>query len=325
MSPRVFFLHLSTALFFFCRLSSQEVSRKGFLADAAVLYLQAHEDGLGYALKSPAKNKIAPNARVETPDFEWDFGFSIGTGYRFPHDLWGFLLQFTSLQTHADNEKEASDGNVLFPLWQKSSSGGPFYAENAKVHWRLHLGLVDLKLTKSYEPSKSLSLTSQAGIRVGSIRQKYYLEYRGGNLPMNEDAVHMKNKYLGAGPAAALIGEWRFGKGLSLMAKNSFSLLFGEFYIHQDEYADKEKLLGVHNVFHSSAAILENSAGIRWQHFFQEGPLKRLALKLSWDQMLFFSQNQLMHFVNADLEGLFVANQGDLSISGVEFNMQFDF
>jgi hypothetical protein len=94
--------------------------------------------------------------------------------------------------------------------------------------------------------------------------------------------------------------------------------------VHQDEYANKEKLLGVHNIFLSSAAELDNSAGIRWRHCFQ-GILKRLELAIAWDQLLFFSQNQFLHFTNPHTRSVFFANQGDLAVSGIEFYMCFDF
>lgn len=317
-------IYLST-VFFFCHCYCEELDKRGFFADAAILYWKAAEDGLGFAVESPSMTKMAPHAKIENPDFEWDFGFKLGLGYRIPHDRWNLLLQFTSFQTHTDNEKKASDSQILFSLWQASSLGGPFFAERSHVHWRLHLGLVDFMLSKLYQATNSLFLIPEVGIRGGSIRQKYYLEYQGGSFPASRpEIIHMKNKFFGIGPNAGLLGQWSLGQGFSLFAKSLVSLLFGEFYIHQDEYSGKEKRLGVHDIFLSIAAAFEACAGVRWQYCFQ-GTLKRLRLDISWDELFFFSQNQLMHFTNAAASGVFFANQGDLAVSGIEFDMRFDF
>jgi hypothetical protein len=319
---KIFFLYLST-VFFFCHSYSGE---RGFFAEGAVFYWRASESGLSYAAKSSSEHKLAPDGKVENLKFEWDFGFKVGLGYRLPHDDWELKLQFTSFQTHTDNEKKARDGDVLFPLWQ-SVGEGPFFAEGAKVHWRLHLGIVDLMLSKFYPVTKSLFLTPQIGIRGGSVRQKYNLEYSGGSFATTgNEIIHMKNKYFGIGPNVALFGQYAFGRNFSLFAKGAFSLLFGEFYLHQDEYTSngKNKQLGVHDIFCSSRAVFETTAGIRWECFFQRA-LKRLELEIAWDEFLFFSQNQLLHFPSSAAQGVFFANQGDLFVSGITFNIHFDF
>lgn len=319
---KLYIAYFSIVFVFIGNLYSEELSKKGFFTHAAIFYWQAHEEGLSYAVKSLSTNKLAPKSKIINPEFEWDFGFQLGIGYRIPHDRWNLELQFSSFQTHADEEKE-QDGQVLFPVWQKAAAAGPFFSEITKMHWRLHLGLVDLMLSKCCEMTKSLFLIPQMGIRVGSIRQKYSVEYSGGNFLMDE-FIHMKNKYFGIGPSVGILGKWQLGKGFGLVAKSAWSLLFGEFYLHQDEYAGKEKLLGVHSILSSSKPGLENSLGVCWQHFFQ-GAIKRLELKIVWDELFFFSQNQLMHFVDPQIQGIFVSRQGNLAISGVEFNMRFDF
>ncbi len=306
------FIFYLTTLFLFCHCYSEE--KRGFFADAALLYWKAHENGLSFTVDSSSK--------VKNPDFEWDFGFKLGLGYRFPHDKWNLKLQWTSFQTHADDEEKEE---VLFPLWTKSVQTAPLFAEEAKVHWRLHLGIVDLMLSKCYAVSKSLYLTPEIGLRAGSVRQKYYLEYSGGSFSgSGDEIIHMKNKFFGIGPNFGLLGRWAFCKDVSLFAQTLFSLLFGEFYLHQDEYSGKTKLFGVHDIFLSSKAAFDLKAGIRWQRCFA-AVLKRLTLELAWDELLFFSQNQLLHFTSASSPGIFFANQGDLFVSGIEFTMRFDF
>lgn len=316
------FFYFTTALFFF-HAYAEELPRGGFFTQGSLLFLQAEEEGLSYAVESSSVDNLTGKAK--TAPFEWDFGFNIGLGYRIPHDRWQLLLQFTSLQTHCDAQESAKEGHVFFPMWL--SSDPSLFATDVKAHWRLHFGLIDLFLSKPYFATQTLTLTPQLGIRWGSARQKFNLEYRGGNFPPEDEIlIRMKNKYQGLGPYAGLMGEYALAKGFSLFATAALSLLYGEFYLHQDEdtLGSKEKLLGLHSIYRASSPLLEGTAGIRWQHFFT-GTLKRLTFDLAWDQYLFFSQNQLLRFVDQTQPGIFVSNQGDLSIAGARFNFRFDF
>lgn len=312
---------------FFCQLQTHELRKAGFFTYASALYWQAEEDGLSYAVKSPSSVRLAPKASVKNPHFDWDFGFRVGLGYRVAHDRWELDLQFTSLQTHTDAEVKAKGGEVFFPIWQKPISFAQNFADEVKMHWRLHLGLFDAQLAKPFIATKRLQLIPQIGVRTGWIRQKFNLEYRGGNFAPGEDVfIRMKNKFWGIGPMAALLGEWELGSGFCLFAKGVACLLYGEFYVHQDEdtLGTKEKLLGVHHIFRSTAPIIEGTAGISWQRIFSKS-LNRVKLELAWDQLLFFSQNQLMRFLDASVQGQFASNQGDLSIAGIQFGARLDF
>jgi hypothetical protein len=185
--------------------------------------------------------------------------------------------------------------------------------------------LVDFLLSKSLSLTPTLTLTPKAGLRWGSARQKFNIAYEGGNFPVNgELLIRMKNKFWGLGPYLGCLANFALGKGISLFADGAISLLYGEFYLHQDAdtLSSKQKLLGNHFIYRTSAPILDGSLGFRWQRSFP-GTLKQLTLQLSWDQLLLFSQNQLQHFL--DRAHAVVCNQGDLSIAGIEWSARFDF
>lgn len=285
-------IYLTLFSFFF-----QVHANEGFFTQAEMLYLQAEESGLCYAIEgSKAKNFT----------FEWDVGFNVGIGYRIPHDKWQMLLQFTSLQTHCDALKKGQ----FLPVWLSS----PALANRVKAHWRLHFGLIDFLLSKSYNATSTLTLTPQIGIRWGSARQKFNLEYSGEDLPFT--TVRMKNKFAGLGPWIGLTTEYALPYGFSLFAKAALSALYGEFYLHQDEDTSEEKLLGFHSTFRAISPFLEATAGIQWRH-------RRLTLALAWDELILFSQNQFARFTSQP--GITIANQGDLSLAGIRFHIAFDF
>ena len=309
--------YLTTLLLFF-HAHAVELPHRGFFGQASLLYWQAEENGLAYAIKSTSPTHVKGSA--QNIPFDWDVGFNVGLGYRIPHDTWACLLQFTSLQTHSDQEQS---GSVFFPLWALPTS---FYADHVKAHWRLHLGLIDLLLSKPFTPTPTLTLTPFLGLRYGSLRQKFNIDYLGGTFPpLEEISIRMKNKFEGIGPYAALAADYALPKNFSLFAKGAFSLLYGEFYLHQDEdtLGTKQKLLGNHFIFRTTAPFLETTAGLRWHHSFTT--LKKLTLDLAWDQNLYFSQNQLLRFLDSTSQGLILSNQGDLSIAGVHFTFRLDF
>ncbi len=321
-----FFLYLIT-LPIFCYAHTDELPTRGFYTQASVLYWQAEEGGLSYAIESSSAQNLSKDADNKKLPFEWDFGFNIGLGYRIPHDTWDLLLQFTNLQTHTDAQEKAKEDRVLLPAWETPSLPPQSFAQETTAHWRLHLGLIDFLLIKPFHPTQTLTLAPQIGVRWGSVRQKFNIEYRGGTfLPEQELLIRMKNKFAGLGPYAGLTGDYALPKGFSLFAKTAISLLYGEFYLHQDadNEGTKEKLLGVHDIYRASSAIFEATSGLRWHKGFS-GTLKRLTLELAWDQLLLFSQNQLLRFMDNAQPVQIASNQGDLSIAGVHFNMQFIF
>lgn len=320
----LFFYLIPFSLFF--PIYAEDLRRAGFFIEAAGLYWKAEEEGLGYAVESHVADNLA-SASIKNPDFDWDFGFKFGLGYRVAHDLWETELLFTSLQTHTDTKKIGGEEKIFFPVWTTPASMTNPFADTVIMHWRLHLGLLDALLYRTFQATAHLKLIPQVAVRTAWIRQKFNLHYLGGSFAPNDNRLlRMKNKYWGIGPKVGLTGEWTWGKGWSLYGAGGASLLFGQFYLHQDEdvLETKQKLLGIHHLFHSSAPILEETLGIRWKRIFS-GSLNRLSLDLAWNQLLFFSQNQLLRFLDADARGLFAANQGDLSISGVQFDMRFDF
>lgn len=325
----------------FLRAHAGEVS--GFFTETAALYWKAEVNGLSYAIESPSALILAPHSSVKNPSFDWDFGFKAGLGYRTKHDGWEFFLGYTSLQTHADAHKHVNVDNVLLPLRanaESDSSGGVLYpiwllpidtallfAEDVKMHWRLHLGIFDLLMRKMICPGRSFSLRPQLGLRTAWIRQKFNVAYSANSVfPDQESAMRTKNKFFGVGPNCGLYGQWNIKGGFALFSEAALSILFGEFYLHQDEdlTKTKKKVLGVHDIYRQSVTLLDGSAGLMWERDF-EGTLKRVQVRLGWDQSLYFSQNQLIRFVSGNALGTIVANQGDLSLSGVELSARLDF
>lgn len=286
----------------------------------APLYWQAEGNGLAFAVTSDTTTGLAKSS-INNLDFDWDFGFQVGLGHRIPHDLWSFSLGLKHIHTNAHGLVE---GKAVFPTWCLPESSGLF-ATKAHAHWRLHLGLLDFLVVKECAITRFLTLVPHFGLRSAWIRQKYNLEYTGGTLK-NEVAMRMKNKFWGIGPTFGVEGNWKMVRYFSLFSEVLVSLLYGQFYLHQDEdvFKEKTKLLGLHSRFKNIVGTCDLSVGLRWEAIYQ-GALKRVRVDLAWDQVFLYQQNQLVRFTGSGDKGLVLANQGDLSLHGIRLAAGFEF
>ncbi|MGE5196482.1 MAG: Lpg1974 family pore-forming outer membrane protein [Anaerolineae bacterium] len=281
-----------------------------------LLFFRAHENGLDYV--------IADGHRIRHPKPEADLGFRIGFGTTLPHDAWHLTLTWTHLHTDSRAHLEKK---VLQPLWMTIEMPQNAFVENARANWRLHLGLVDLMIAKEKGFGPFLKLSPFFGLRAAFVRQKYRIEYAGGTLlPDAEDALSMKNKNQGLGLIAGLETLWRLHSGFSLKAKTAFSLIYGSFYVHQDEDAAVEikERLKFHNIFLLSSAICEIGLGIEWRYFFHKSSAQ-LRAYAGIERAIFFAQNQFSHFLNPSFPGIQASNQGDLTLEGYAIGLNLFF
>jgi hypothetical protein len=305
-------------------LHAEDELQQGAFFSVAPVYWKADGQGLALGIESSSPQNLR-RSQVKNLHFEWDFGFEVGLGYRIPHDLWSFSLNLKHLHTTAESSAHAKEGGALFPLWTFPSSSGSQFAEKAHGHWRLHLGLLDFLMEKQLRCSRFLSLFPQVGLRSSWIRQKYNLEYSGGNFS-GEETVRMKNKFWGIGPAIGMRSDWTMVRHVSLFADLLASINYGQFYLHQDEDQTETKLkvLGLHGIYKQSIWMADITAGIRWSQFYS-GTLKHVSVEIAWDQIFLYGQNQHMQFVSSQEKGMMVSNQGDLALIGFHVKAQFDF
>ena len=77
------------------------------------------------------------------------------------------------------------------------------------------------------------------------------------------------------------------------------------------------------DTYNMSTAIANYSLGFQYS-WNGHGAAKRLHIHFGWDQLVLFGQNQLHRF-SKTRSALFIVNQGDLGIKGIEIGAQLDF
>jgi len=294
-----------------------------FYTQAGFLYWKTNVNGLAYAVEASPSSIVLGRGSVHTPAFGWGPGFNVGLGYRIPHDAWKIDLQFTSYRTHCTTLLHSEEDRVLLPVWTSPSSGGSGTFMRMSQHYRLHLGFVDLLLSKQLPLTPRITVSPSIGISYFSVRQKYHLNYSDPDDPI---AWSMKNKFWGLGPSMGCSGEISLFKGFSLFGNVAVKLPYGQFYTHQGERLEKRggKQLRLFDRFSSVAPVAAGTLGFRFQTPVSNRG-KQWNIEIGYDQMLLFAQNQLPHFVQSSSPGLIVANSGDLSIRGAHLTVGFAF
>jgi len=264
-------------------------TQKGILSaevttTASGIYLKAQENGLPIGIA---------NGKVLNPEFEYAWGFRVGFGYALPHDFWDIELRYTHIHNNAWSENKG----VIYPSW----SVGVFDKE--KTHWRLHLGVIDLELLRYSFNTSCFHLRPHFGARTAWIRQKFNVNYG------DEECFTSKNKFWGMGLMGGLNGEWYLFREFSLNFDTAYSLLAGQFYLH--EHNDYR----VRNTFNQTASIVDLALGPKWE-------LGNFSLAWAWENHFYFNQNQLVHFTSKDS---FFSNQGDIFLQGWSFKFCYAF
>ncbi len=217
-------------------------------------------------------------------------------------------------------------GNYISPFWVAQIFSPPGMMNRAKAHWHLNLDLADLELGRNYLITKYLSLRPSIGLRAGWIDQKYNLFFLAYNFPTDPTAtvrdisVRMKNDFWGIGAKAGLNTQWFLGKGFSICGNGSFSLLDGHYHIRYKLHDQKpvlvvtQKSAGLNaqtttidpayndsfknkKHIHTIAPIVNLALGLRWERSFCNEHCF-FSIWGSYEENVFFGQNQLMNFQN---------------------------
>jgi hypothetical protein len=288
-------------------------SWNGF-AEASFLYWWTQADDLAFALSE---------TKVKNPHFKPEIGFKVGAGAFLPHDDWDFLVELTHLHSRAT--ANVKHGPVT-PLWTTPPEIAGGFVDQVHGHYRLHFALIDFELGHKFFITRSLILRPYVGVRMAIIRQKYLIDYIGGNLfPEGKGYVSMKNKFIAPGLLNGIDLDWKLKRGWSLYSTLGFSIQYGMVYIHQLEKISFEegKRFNIYDCFTMAKPILDLALGFQWETYLCK---KRyhFALQAGLEQHLFFAQNQLFRFAAHDTTPLSLSH-GILSLTGLTASLIFSY
>jgi hypothetical protein len=295
------------------------------------LFWQASQDDMAYAIKSDSTTEVT-HGRVEEPDFNWDWGFRVGLGYRLPYDKWDLFLNYTYVHASAQGSAIKKNGAV-YPEWEAPfgvtvPAGETLFATRAHAKWDANLNIGDIELGRTCIVGKWLSIRPFLGVRSLFIDQDYHLHYKGGTaVPVgDEDKVAIDNDFWGVGLRIGCNSLWGLGAGWSIYGNGAASLLSGHFDVHQHE---KLKKAGTTKVKISDdvdnvVVAAELALGVQWDYLFSKDRY-HVGVKFGWEFNVFFDQNKMIRFVSDTSPGSYARSNGDLTFQGLTLGLRFDF
>lgn len=305
-----------------------------FTAD--LLVWQAHENGLGYAIKAQTPQPLSSalyKSSVKNMEFDWDCGFRLGLGWNTPHDGWDLGVNWTWFQNKAKGAANVNSSHILLPTNAYAPADIPLTGfSKATSHYRLHLNLLDLDLGREFFVSKWMTLRPFISLRSGWIYQNTHATFCEGvpSTSLTGSFLKAENNYWGIGPRMGLNTQWGLGHGISLFGNAGASLLYG--FFHLENY-QKQILGGSSNdavtnkdSVRVGRAISELALGVRWDTMFADDRC-HFGIQAGWEHLMFFEQNQFKKFsgTTSASSGNYVNSQGSLTIQGWTLSARLDF
>ena len=250
----------------------------------------------------------------------WDWGFRFGFGYDVPYDQW----EFQALWTHYITEKSNSASGNLLPLWAHPDLAAANTATHARGQWNLRLNVFDFDLGRPFWVGKHFSLKPYFGLRLAWIDQIFKVHYDFATSPLIVGRLHAKSDFSGAGLRLGLDGRFAFKKGFSIYGVSAFSLLYGRFETDFSERENGLKIADADDDFHSGLPTLQLALGLQWDTYLYCHRY-HLGFNVGWEQNLWFSLNQMNHFLHQLNEGNLHQENGNLTLQGISFGARFDF
>ena len=139
-----------------------------FFLTGDLLYWQANENGLSFAIDNRADSSLINEGRFVDPEFKWNWGFRVGLGYNFCHDGWDLYANWTHLISTADRSISNSENGELYTIINNTHEAAfnqKTTANSAKAHWELALNVIDLELGREFFTSRWLTLRPHFGLR----------------------------------------------------------------------------------------------------------------------------------------------------------------
>ncbi len=280
-----------------------------YIVQVDALYFQARENGVSYAMV---------DGKVQNPDFNNRFGARARVGIDLHHDNWQLWAQFFHYHSRISDNRSDKE---FSPTWGQPAFNPGGFVDHVDNLWRLHMGLLDLNLTRCWAVSHCLKLWPFWGLRYSEIRHKLKVNYQGGTLfPGGGEFFSMKNKFWGGGPNFGMETLWHFTDWVGMFARGGCTLSLGMLYIHQDEMISTgDTQFKLIDKFYQTRKILEMALGLDFRYCIN--CTAELYARIGWEAYLLYGQNQLPYFVDDQMTAKFVNNQGDLSISGLSIGL----
>jgi hypothetical protein len=295
------------------------------------LYWMAREDGLYFAQSGieDLDGSSSFDGKLEKIDSGWDSGLRIAAGVNFPKEGYDALLYWTWFSTDGNKSAHSERGNLL-PLWAGpdlqlvEGDGDDFKVQVARGHWDLDMNVFDLEWGRSSWFGGHFSLRPFFGLRGAQIQQGLKIHYTYATSPLIFTRLHSNAAFRGGGLRAGANARFAFCHGFAVYGLASGSLLYGQenggLHVRENEF----EIASARDRFWKGVSSLQLSVGLGWDSHFAKDRL-HIALCVGWESNMWFSVNQMNHFMNELSTGSFFKESSNLSTQGLFAGGRLDF
>jgi hypothetical protein len=303
------------------------------------LYWTAREDGLYFAqsgLEVSDSNASSFDGKLEKIDSKWDSGLRIAAGVNFPKEGYDAVLYWTWFSTDG-NKRVHSEHKNLLPLWAQpdfqlldgtgkfvDGGGNKPKVEVARGHWDLDMNVLDVEWGRSSWFGGHFSLRPFFGLRGAQIQQGLKVDYAYATSPLIFTRLHSNAAFRGGGLRAGANAGFAFCHGFAFYGLASGSLLYGQenggLHVKENEF----EIARTQDRFWKGVSSLQLSLGVGWDSHFSKDRL-HVGFCMGWESNMWFSVNQMNHFMNPLSTGSFFKENSNLSTQGLFAGGRFDF
>lgn len=309
-------------------LANPNLDGYGFYLSGDVLLWHMMIDDNDYAVTNTGAAGVVGN--VKHSDFEWNWGFKVGTGYYAEHDGWNTGFNFTWFNADSHDSESVSTGQIV-PL-----HGNPEGLDAASVaynyassHWSSQYYDLNWQIGRNFFVSKYLALNPNLGVRTSwfyNTRKDTATKGSTANFSMTD-----RCNFWGVGPAVGLDAKMFFGRNFSLYGSTGGSLLWGRFTPHFTSFDNIAATTddNVRSNFHRVVPAVTLALGLAYDTNFYDDSFN-FGIKLGYESQYFFRVVQTLDFAEGSAASdpsvaIVTRNNGDLMMHGFNLNLNFSF
>ncbi len=276
------------------------------------LYWTAQEAGLYYAQETGGGLKqLDPN---------YSGGLRVGIGLTFPKEGFDTLFSWVYFSSQAEKHSHGS----LLPLWAEPDFSPLATASKASGKWDLDLNVADLEWGRSSWFGGHFSCRPFFSLRGAWIEQHFHAHYTYVTTPVTTGHLRANSSFQGGGLRAGADSRFALPYGFSVYGTASGSLLYGTIDGDASTLENSTVIAKTKDHFNTGISAVQLALGWGWDTHFAKERL-HLELHMGWEANLWFSINQMNHFVNGLSQGLFFKEKGNLSTQGLTAGGRFSF
>ncbi len=327
------------------RYNPQATQAHGIILGADLLYWQARENGIPYAIEVPNPLTLDPppvrKSHLLEFDFDWDFGVRAYGGLQFHRDGWTLLGTWTHFDTkaqdHGFTRRPPTEGRLPHPsskayqpVWADPDFiQSPDFVSHVRAKWKLLFNQADVMLSRGFYTGRFFVLEPSIGVSAVWIDQHMHTLYKRAINP-GSSIGKFKNDFKGIGLRGGLDTRFCFWKHWSLFNTTHLGLYYGHFKLSRKEQFRTDTLPShlayeeVKDRYWQVSPEIDMQMGVRWDYAFAESH-RALSVKLAYEYLIYFSQNQFLRIISNTPFTQIVENQGDLSLTGGTFSILLTF